>query len=553
MISKLKNSHESQNAWKRQLLSARRISLACLVLGLIALCVSLLTLRSNRSIDKIAPLADVETAVELANRTDVLSSTDPELPANDSVRGVGVLVNPCIARTGEGEAYGIATSLERTIEGGARFQILDDSGALLEGTLPFFPRKSRLGRSAYGSVLAGYGDVHWKEHFSPFDVTGDTGAVRVYLDGQLEYVTENAIDFGVAQDASAFFTIERASNESIVMKVRQLQPYLLREHALDPGYPSRSPTRLLYRWRFSQDYSDIILVPSSRGAPTRFVPVGSGEPVEFPAKLKVNNSQSLETFFAGRHLAYHRVPDPENSSRQWLVKVRYDWGGEVPIEETIWKQPVGSTQNHTLVNVSFVILDGHRIELADRVRIRPSDDHRYVLLDEDVLRVLDAETGDIVLVYPTDVPIREAPKHSRRDGHYSFDESRVYYGEKARDFLATVEYPDEVMYPERMLHWAPTIVADKLSITHRVLRGGSLDCRTVHESDYLECIETAIEQHGAKYMWVWDVFQLNDMPSGYTSVQRIPLKVQNAGCSERVAGDLKVKNGSLSFFPIAEE
>ena len=547
MVAKLRHHNESQDAWKRRPRSAQRISLACLVLGLIALFVILLTTRSNRSIDKITPLPDAETTVELAHRTDVSSSTESEPPADVIVREVGVLGGPCIAGTGEGEAYGIATSLLRNIDKGPRFQVLDDSGTLFEGTLPFYPQKSRLGRSAYGSVLAGYGSLYSDEHSSTVE---NPGIVRLYLDGQLEYATENAIDFGVAHDASAFFTIEREFNGSYVMKIRQLQPRFLSEYTLDLGDQERDRPVLPYRWSFSQDNSDVILPSPSRGAPTRLLPVGGGEPVEFPSRLKVNSSPSLETLFSSRQLAYHRVPDPKNNSRQWLVKVRYDWQGDVPIERMIWKQQIGSRSANRIGGVCNFGMGGP-CSWSSKHRIRLSDDHRYVLLDGEVLRVLDAETGDSVLAYPTDVPAWEDPMHARRDGHYFFGDNRVYYGERARDFLATVEYPDEVMYPERTRF--PSIVGNELRIAHRILRGGSLDCRTVPEVEYRECVKTAKEQHGARSSWVWDVFQLDDMQAGHTSVQRIPGKGLNAGCSKRVVGDLKVKNGSLRFFTISAE
>ena len=547
MVAKLRHHNEQQDGWKRRPRSAQRISLACLVLGLIALSVILLTTRSNRSIDKITPLPDAETTVELANRTDVSSSTESEPPADVIVREVGVLGGPCIAGTGEGEAYGIATSLMLNIDAGPRFQVLDDSGTLFEGTLPFYPQKSRLGRSENGSVLAGYGSLYSDEHSSTVE---NPGIVRLYLDGQLEYATENAIDFGVAHDASAFFTIEREFNGSYVMKIRQLQPRFLSEYTLDLGDQERNRPVLPYRWSFSQDNSDVILPSPSPGAPTRLLPVGGGEPVEFPARLKVNSSPSLETFFSSRQLAYHRVPDPENNSRQWLVKVRYDWQGDVPIERMIWKQQIGSRSANWIGGVCNFGMGGP-CSWSSKHRIRLSDDHRYVLLDGEVLRVLDAETGDIVLAYPTDVPAWEDPMHARRDEPYFFGDNRVYYGERARDFLATVEYPDEVMYPERTRF--PSIVGSKLIIEHHVLRGGSLDCRTVPEVEYHECVRAAREQLGARYMWVWDVLQLDDMQAGHTSVQRIPLQVPGAGCSERVVGDLKVENGSLRFFPISAE
>lgn len=449
-----------------------------------------------------------------------------------------VIGNPnCILQVGRGDAYGIATALVPNGDGNSRYKVLDDSGTLFEGTLPFAANKASLGRSDSGSVLAGYGDLTLN---FPRDRSIDAPEpVSFFLDGQLQYSAENAVDFGVAQDASAFFTIEPKADGSHVLKTQTLNPYSEREFDLDmPLRAGRDMEDVEYRGRgwFSSDHSDVMLLNGYYdGRPTKFYPVGNGDPVE----LWINNEDRPERVrIVNRHTAYYWNRDPPYGSPafdddrpiQSFRKVRIEWDNGVAKETTIWERRVDSGIFATL---AF------------------SDDQRYLIHhgDDNVVRVLNSETGELVFGYPTDVAIWKSTQFAGRNPkEITRSERKAYYGKESRKRLVSVEYADETSYPGNPHE--SRVIGNELVIQHFVQRGGSLDCRTVPATSLIDCEEKARALHGAKRIRMRSIFSLDGIRMESQATRRVPVHRGISCTGDAVAfGGLKFENGRFRYSP----
>ena len=165
----------------------------------------------------------------------------------------------------------------------------------------------------------------------------------------------------------------------------------------------------------------------------------------------------------------------------------------------------------------------------------------------EVVRVLNADTGELLFAFPTEKAYGDAPefkdrKRSETEGY----ERRVYHGKLARERLRSVEYPDEVGYPGS----ARSVYASdvELIINHTVLRGGNLDCRTVPAVEYLDCLDRARDDRGARYEQVLDAFPIEGLTIDSEPARRSPYQREGSCVRQDILFQgLELVDGTFRF------
>ena len=445
-----------------------------------------------------------------------------------------VFDNPdCMFRPGGGAAHGTAAVVVPDESGGSRFKVLDVHGTLFEGELPFNPNKAYLGRAADQSMVAAFGDIRLNS--KKFRERDTPEPVRVYRDGRLEYETPKARQFAVTSNGSAFVTLEPEADKTHVLKIRRFDPHLEREYSLGK-LSLNMGNHVLYTVGFSNDWQDVKLSSSRWGKPLYFYPVDPASKAVAFWEGDSDKRQSSASIIPNRFLGYHKGWDRSDADSDWprlrFWKETYEWVDGKRQTKTHW-----STKFYTR-NPGYAFL---------------THGGRYYIHRGEVVRVLNADTGELVFAYPTATTLAEAPEFMRRGpsvgrgpGQIRGPEVVVHYGKKTRERLKSVEYPDEVGFPHR-----PSSVyvrGGELILYGTVLRGGSLDCRTVPSLEYPDCTEKAVREHGARYMPVLDTFALEGLSMDSQPVRRIEY-VEEFSCArgDFVFQGLDLVDGTFRF------
>ena len=438
-----------------------------------------------------------------------------------------VFDNPdCMFRPGGGAAKGTAAVVIPDEGGGSRFKILDAEGTLFEGELPFNPNKAYLGRSEDQSIVAGFGDIRLNSKV--FRESETPEPVRIYRDGNLVYSTPKARQFALASNGSAFVTLEPGPDKTHVLKIRRFEPFAERDVSLG-NLQLNMGNHVRYGVGFSNDWQDVKLSPSQGGKPLRFFPVDpDGDAVAF-WEDETDVGQATGSVIPNRSVGYFKKGDRSADSEwpRWRVwKETYEW-------ENGQRQVAIEWETHFFSNISgrgFLAHGG-----------------RYYIRKGEVVRVLNADTGELVFAFPTDQVLARAPEFEGRnrseiEGH----ERLVYHGRLARERLRSVEHPDEVGLPGSV---RSVYARDgELILYSVILRGGSLDCRTVPSVEYSNCVDTTLREHGARYSDVLDAFTLEGLNMDSEPARRVEYKREHS-CArgDIVFQGLELEDGTFRF------
>ena len=444
-------------------------------------------------------------------------------------------ISSCVVRVGRGNAFWVATLLVPDGDGTSRYKVLDAGGTLFDGVLPFNAHVAHLGKSDSGSVLAGFGDIVLLHSLERRPESAPS-PVSFFLDGELLYTTEKAVDFRVAQDASAFFTLEPQLDGSHTLRIQSLHPYSKREFTLD--MPLHLPQLLYtaYRGRFSSDFSDVMLLPGDSSRPMRFYPVRNGEPVELWRDQGDRNSLRTRrrAEFLNRYTAYYwDIDGSYDESRPTVLvrKMRFSWEGHDAKEVVVWERQIDSDYYGS-------ILIAHN--------------KKHIVFTGRGLRVLDSETGKLAFAYPTDIPYWKSPQFAgRHPREIANSESASYKGAKARERLASVEYSDETAYPSYVSsYW---VIGNELVAKNSIQRGGNVDCRMVSIESMNQCVNSAKERHGVRRTYVYDVFALDGIHMESQAIRRVPANM-TIGCrgGALALDGLKFEEGRLRYLPSSD-
>ena len=171
-----------------------------------------------------------------------------------------VLDSPdCTMRIGTGPASNLAIVVVPS-SNGARFSVLDGTGALYVDTLPFVPNHYKLGKRADGLVVAGFGDLRLNQKGNRGRESAEP--VRIYMGGQIIYEHEKIWWFGIANDGSSFSVIEPLGGKTSRLVVSNLDDGTESHHDLGDIYGSEG-YELPYGTSYSLNNDELHLTPAS--------------------------------------------------------------------------------------------------------------------------------------------------------------------------------------------------------------------------------------------------------------------------------------------------
>ena len=91
-----------------------------------------------------------------------------------------------------------------------QYAVLNQSGAIASGTVPYRAFHTQLGVSPYGKVVLGFGGAANARNVG---LRGISQPLYIYVDDQLNYQSNNGWLFGVASDGSSYFSVESAQDD----------------------------------------------------------------------------------------------------------------------------------------------------------------------------------------------------------------------------------------------------------------------------------------------------------------------------------------------------
>lgn len=417
-----------------------------------------------------------------------------------------VMGNPdCVMRSGAGHGRDMATVFVPA-EGGSRFAVIDGSGIVFGGTLPFHAvLDSSLGRRPDGSVLAGFGGVDppsstwrgWQVAAPRFGPRVD--GVFVYQDGHVIYENRAASRFGVADDGSSFYVIESMAGDTSRLAIRNLDSGIASYHELDDLPPINDGNAEMVR--YSVDQSEVVLQPFGTFYPDRqiqfsFFPVNGSE----PRRLSASYRGLGRVEFVSSNEAFSGVLHGETTTAK--TEYRYE-DGNVSVDER-WSRDL---------------------------RVGPvSDDGAWLVgYGDGSAHVLDPSTGETVFVHSRTTSVnRTQTSTSIRDG-------RLVRGHVVADPDDIVRCRSKNPVVGKVQDWKPD---------------GSTVERTIVDSTPQEACLADLRKRGL-YRTVYDVYDLRTLTDGGTPKHyRIEyVEEPHCGSGDGLFGTLEVRDDRLVYVP----
>ena len=276
-----------------------------------------------------------------------------------------------------------------------RYSILDQTGTIISGVLPFRSRNYKFGRSRDGSVIAGFGGMHLNPAWSEFYDAPEP--LRIYIDDQVVYENDDVWLFDVADNGSSYFFIEPLGTDfSSRLVISNLDEGTETGH--DLGTLFSTPTgRVPYRASYTRRNEEVHLRPDhfdfSEGVGVHyFFPVkggGKGRSIRVP-----NTGRDDRAYFFSSEEGYFFYGGVEGVSGFRVVKKRFGWGQNETTAEWELEGPSG-------MRVTFfdVTSNGARMLFGTGTSgsvSRPAEERDWMLY------VLDANTGQPVFEFPTE-------------------------------------------------------------------------------------------------------------------------------------------------------
>lgn len=298
----------------------------------------------------------------------------------------------CQMTMGKGTAASLALL---TIQGNSetRFSILDQTGALISGILPFRSHQNKFGRGRNGTVVAGFGGMHLNPSWSEFYDARE--ALRIYVDDQVVYENDDVWLFDVANNGASYFFIEPLGTDfSSRLVISNLEDGTETVH--DLGKLFSTPTRrVAYRASYAIGSEEVYLRPDhfdfSEGVGSHyFFPAktgGEGRKITVP-----NTGRDDRAYFVSSQEGYFFYGGIEGLSGFRVVKNRFDWTNNETLTEWELEGPVGmrGTFFDATPNGAWILFGtGTSGALS-----RPAEARDWMLF------VLDATSGQPVFKFP---------------------------------------------------------------------------------------------------------------------------------------------------------
>jgi len=306
----------------------------------------------------------------------------------------------CGLHAGDGAASGTAVVVMPPRAGGygsgARFSVLDGSGVVYSGTLPFYPFQVQHGRTGLGNVVAGFGGINVRvPNSASLPLQGEGLPFRVYRGAQPIYEKEEIWLFDVASDGSSFFYIQPLgsdwSSRLVVVNLDQGT-----EAHYDLGTIFAHPEqRLQYVAAYTANNEEVHLEPISqrysRGLGTHyfFSPKGDwpGRGIHAP-----NIGRDDFVHFVSSEEVYALNEGADSTGNLQIRKMRLDWSDVRVV--TDWHLQGAAGTVATGVHTSH---DGARLLFGTGTA---STAERPAREEDSMLYVLDAATGAAQFVLP---------------------------------------------------------------------------------------------------------------------------------------------------------
>lgn len=307
-------------------------------------------------------------------------------PAYDGVLDPAVVIdNPeCDIGEGFGAAEGVAAVVIPTPTG-SRFSVLDGSGAIFGGELPFNPNVQRIGRRADGTVVVALGDMR----SDPIGAPQTPKPVRVYIDGVLIYEQETVWHFDVADDGSSFYAIEPLPGDVSRLVINSLDLRRISHFDLGDLITPWKGYDFPYGASFAKDHASVMFWPAYADAWGRgthwFFPVDGSDRWSIDPRISENDplERTSEAMFASSTEVFvtYNDEDPKGgSSFKRIVKRSY---GPAPRQG------------------KFTTLWSRTLDLNGVGQLDLSDNGKWLAVGSSHLHVLNAETGETVFAFPT--------------------------------------------------------------------------------------------------------------------------------------------------------
>ena len=336
---------------------------------------------------------------------------ETELNAIAESGSVGVELRPeevidrsgpdCVLHAGEGTAGDTAIVVMPPRAGsyrdGARFSVVDESGVVHAGNLPFFPFQAQLGRTGLGEVIVAVGgirvDVPDSASLPPF---GRGEPLRIYRDDQLIYEKDDVWLLDVASDGSSFFYVEPLGSDwSSRLVIVNLDRGTEAHYDLGTTF-AHPEARLRYVASYTPSGEEVHLEPISRryslGLGTHYFFSTEGDWPGRGISVSDTGRDDLAHFVSSEE-GYVLTEGSDSSESLQIRKLRLDWDNLRHVTE--WHLQGGVGTRASAVGASR---SGARILFRTATA---STADRPAREEDRVLYVLDTATGEAEFVLPT--------------------------------------------------------------------------------------------------------------------------------------------------------
>ena len=157
----------------------------------------------------------------------------------------------------------------------ADYAVLDRTGVLFEGTLPFSPHHVRVGMRPDSSVLVGFGDLRLNSgDFRPIE---SREPVQILRDNHVIFKSDKVRDFDIASDGSSFAVHEPAPGGTSHLIIRNIDTGKESHYDLETPVGPINDYENGYMLRYTNDETEIVFdrATSMRWAlaPIGFIPL----------------------------------------------------------------------------------------------------------------------------------------------------------------------------------------------------------------------------------------------------------------------------------------
>ena len=264
-------------------------------------------------------------------------------------------------------------------ENGAEYAVLDSTGVLFEGTLPFSPHHVRVGMRSDSSVLVGFGDLRLNSgDFRPVD---SREPVRILHDNQVIFKSDKVLDFDIASDGSSFAVHEPTPGGTTRLIIRNLDTGKQSHYDLETRFEPINDYERGYMLRYAIDEKEIVFEPShvdALGLGTYwFYPVGEGEVHE--VSISTGISAVLASSTEGYFTEYATESDRGEVESSYVV-YRRAMNPSTAETKVMWKRELSLKHYYGTMSLS--------------------DNGKWMALKAWNLEILDTNTGESVFRFP---------------------------------------------------------------------------------------------------------------------------------------------------------